>query len=60
MPKKTKPVRTDIGWSEATRITVFGKDLPSEILGKLNLGDMGFLQLTGAVPMSANRACSTQ
>ena len=50
MVRKTKPVRTDIGWSDATSITVFGKDLPSEILGKLNLGDMGFLELTGRFP----------
>lgn len=50
MPRKPKPVRTDIGWSDATSITVFGKDLPTEILGKLNLGDMGFLELTGRFP----------
>lgn len=42
--------RTDIAWSDASSITVFGKDLPSEIIGKLNLGDMGFLELTGRIP----------
>ena len=50
MARKIKPVRTEIGWSDASSITVFGKDLPSEILGKLNLGDMGFLELTGRFP----------
>jgi citrate synthase len=45
-----KEIRSDIGWSTAERITVYGKDLPSEILGKLNLGDMAFLGLTGRVP----------
>jgi citrate synthase len=32
------------------RIVVRGKDLPGEILGHLNLGDMAFLELTGRVP----------
>jgi citrate synthase len=45
-----KDIRSDIGWSTAERITVYGKDLPSEILGKLNLGDVAFLGLTGRVP----------
>lgn len=48
--RKEKPIRSDIGWSDATSITLFGKDLPSEILGHLNLGDMGFLELTGRFP----------
>ena len=50
MARKKKPIRTDIGWSDAASITLFGKDFPSEILGQLNLGDMGFLELTGRVP----------
>jgi citrate synthase len=45
-----KEIRSDIGWSTAERITVYGKDLPNEILGHLNLGDMAFLGLTGRVP----------
>src|SRR3546814_21152180 len=48
--RKRKPLRTDIGWSDASSITLFGKDFPSEILGHLNLGDMGFLELTGRLP----------
>ena len=48
--KKSKPIRTDIGWSDVSSITIFGRDLPSEILGKINLGDMGFLELTGRLP----------
>jgi citrate synthase len=50
MTRKIKPIRTDIGWSDASSITLFGKDFPTEILGRLNLGDMGFLELTGRVP----------
>ena len=43
-------IRSELGWSTAERIVVRGKDLPGEILGRLNLGDMAFLELTGRVP----------
>jgi citrate synthase len=43
-------IRSDLGWSTADRITVLGKDLPGEILGKVNLGDMAFLELTRRLP----------
>src|ERR671922_2113829 len=45
-----KPLKSDLGWSTVDRIVVRGKDLPGEILGSLNLGDMAFLELTGRVP----------
>ena len=45
-----KTIRSDISWSTVDRIVVRGKDLPNEILGHLNLGDMAFLELTGRVP----------
>ena len=45
----SKPIRSDLAWSTVDRITVRGKDLPGEILGHLNLGDMAFLELTGRV-----------
>jgi citrate synthase len=44
------PIRSDLGWSTRDRIVVRGKDLPGEILGRLNLGDMAFFELTGRVP----------
>jgi citrate synthase len=44
------PIRSDLGWSTRERIVVRGKDLPGEILGTLNLGDMAFFELTGRVP----------
>lgn len=50
MTRKARPIRSDIAWSTADRIEVRGKDLPNEILGHLNLGDMAFLQLTGRMP----------
>jgi len=45
-----KPIRSDIAWSNRERIVVRGKDLPGEIIGHLNLGDMAFLELTGRAP----------
>jgi citrate synthase len=39
-----------MGWSSTDRIVVQGRDLTGEILGKLNLGDMAFLELTGRLP----------
>ncbi len=50
MARKNKPIRSDIGWSDASSITLFGKDFVNEILGEVNLGDMGFLELTGRLP----------
>ena len=43
-------IRSDLGWSTPDRIVVRGKDLPREILGTLNLGDMAFFELTGKLP----------
>ena len=43
-------IRSDIAWSTPDRIVVRGRDLPGEILGKLNLGDMAYLELTGRTP----------
>lgn len=43
-------IRSDLGWSTRERIVVRGKDLPGEILGKLNLGDMAYFELTGKIP----------
>ena len=45
-----KKLRSDLAWSTVDRIVVRGKDLPAEILGHLNLGDMAFLEITGRVP----------
>ena len=43
-------IRSDLGWSTRERIVVRGKDLPGEILGRLNLGDMAWFELTGKFP----------
>jgi citrate synthase len=43
-------IRSELGWSTVDRIVVRGKDLPKEILGHLNLGDMAFLEIMGRAP----------
>jgi len=43
-------IRSDLGWSTPDRIVVRGRDLPGEILGRLNLGDMAYFELTGNFP----------
>jgi citrate synthase len=45
-----KQLRTEMGWSTTDRIVVRGKDLPGELLGRINLGDMAWLELTGRMP----------
>lgn len=50
MKTKGESYRTDIASSTPDSITVFGRDFPSEILGKLNFGDMAFLELTSRIP----------
>lgn len=50
---RRKTLRTEMGWSSADRIVVRGKDLPREILGHFNLGDMAFLELTGRAPSAS-------
>lgn len=56
MSKRKDRITSSIGWSEPDRITVHGLDLPSEILGHFNLGDMAFLMLTGRRPDGAESA----
>jgi len=50
MTRKQKPIKTDLAWSTPDRIVVRGKDLPNEILGHINLGDMAYLEIMGRVP----------
>jgi citrate synthase len=47
---KRKSIRTNIAWSATDRITVKGHDLCGEILGRLSLGDMAFLEITDRLP----------
>jgi citrate synthase len=42
--------RSNISHSTSDRITVRGLDLTAELMGRVNLGDMAFLELTGQLP----------
>lgn len=47
---KHRPMRTDIAWSTTDTITVKGLDVCKDILGKVSLGDMAFLEMTDRLP----------
>jgi citrate synthase len=42
-----------MGWSTPDRITVRGHDLVNELIGKISLGDMAWLEITGKMPDAA-------
>jgi len=45
-----KPLKSSMGWSSTDKIVVRGHDLPNELLGKIDLGTMAFLEITGRMP----------
>ena len=47
-----KELKSEMGWSNESSITVQGLDLCSDILGKLNLGDFAFLEIKGRKPLA--------
>lgn len=53
MAKRKENLTSEIGWSTPDQINVRGLDLPSEILGKMNLGDLAFLLLAHRQPTEA-------
>lgn len=50
MRPQKKKLRSEMGWSVPDRIVVRGLDLPGKILGKMNLGDMAWLEIVGRAP----------
>src|SRR5262249_27079775 len=48
-------LRTGIGSSEPDRITVGGRDLPSEVMGRLTLTELAFLLVTRREPTPGQR-----
>ncbi len=50
MRGERKPLRSDMGCSDATNIRVQGLDLMRDIMGKLNLGDFAFLEIQRRLP----------
>jgi len=50
MPRQSKPIQSNMGWSTVDRVFVQGLDLTQQLLGNINLGDMAFLELSGRLP----------
>ena len=50
MARTRKKLKSDMGWSNESSITVQGLDLTNDILGKFNLGDFAFLEIKGRAP----------
>jgi citrate synthase len=48
--RKGKRLKSDMGSSTADRIVVRGHDLVEDLIGKVSLGDMAFLELRGRLP----------
>jgi citrate synthase len=48
--RPNKPLRSEMGWSRRDKITVRGHDLTTELLGKIDLGGMAWLEITGRFP----------
>lgn len=53
MPRQQNLLRSDIGWSTPDKIFVKGMSLPDDLLGRVNLGDMAFLELMDRLPTAA-------
>jgi citrate synthase len=47
---KKKKLHSDMGWSTTDRIVVRGHDLVDDLIGRVSLGDMAFLELKGRLP----------
>jgi citrate synthase len=46
----SKRLRSEMGWSTTDRIVVRGYDLSRDLIGKVSLGAMAFLELKGRLP----------
>lgn len=49
-PDKQKRIKSSLGWSTPDRIVVRGMDLANDIIGKVSLGDLAFLELKARLP----------
>ncbi len=49
----SNPLRTDIAWSDASGVYIHGHSLCDDLLGKVNFGDIAFLELYSRLPTEA-------
>lgn len=56
MAKRKERITSEIAWSTRDEIKVRGLDLPNEILGRMDLGEFAFLQITGRRPTQQESA----
>ncbi|QEZ46612.1 citryl-CoA lyase [Cupriavidus oxalaticus] len=47
---KQKEIRSDIAWATPKQVVIHGLDLCEDIVGKLDFGQMAFLQIFGRMP----------
>jgi citrate synthase len=47
---RTRRLKSAIAWSDASHISVWEHDLVRDLIGRVNLGDMGFLEIRGRLP----------
>lgn len=50
MSESRKPIESRIAWSDAAGVYIYGHDLAQDLMGKVDLGAMAFLELTGRLP----------
>ena len=48
--RQLKPIRSEMGWSTRDKIGVRGLDLVSDLIGKVSLGDVAWLEIMGTLP----------
>ena len=48
--RQDKTIGSEMGWSTADKIVVRGMDLVNEVIGKVSLGDMAWLEINGTLP----------
>ena len=51
-----RKLKSNLAWSTANRIVVRGHDLAEDLIGKVSLGDMAFLELKGRLPTAPESA----
>ena len=56
MNRQKKPIKSDIGWSTSDRISIFGKDLPSEILARETGFSGPYVELIQLIAAEAEKA----